>query len=72
VFYLNGVRATTTVRTAPSGSVTPDEASTLTIGNTTALDRTFDGAIDDVRIYNRILGAAEISGLATPMPVGTG
>jgi hypothetical protein len=44
----------------------------LTIGNTTALDRTFDGAIDDVRIYNRILGAAEIGVLATPMPVGTG
>jgi hypothetical protein len=44
----------------------------LTIGNTTALNRTFDGAIDDVRIYNRILSATEIGGLATPMPVGTG
>jgi hypothetical protein len=72
VFYLDGKLVTTTVRTAPSGSKSSDAASTLSIGNTSTLDRTFDGAIDDVRIYNRILTATEISGLATATPTGTG
>jgi hypothetical protein len=71
-FYLNGKLVTTTVRSAPSGSRSSDAASPLSIGNTLTLDRTFDGAIDDVRIYNRILSASEISGLATVAPTGTG
>jgi chitodextrinase len=72
VFYLNGTRVTTTAKTAPAGSVTSDAASPLTIGNTATLDRTFDGGIDDVRIYNRILSAAEVGALVVPMPTGTG
>jgi hypothetical protein len=72
VFYRNGTRVTTTVRTTPSGTVTSDAASPLTIGNTMTLDRTFDGVIDDVRIHNRILSAAEIGALAAPMPIGSG
>jgi hypothetical protein len=71
-FYLNGKLVTTTVRTAPSGSRSSDAASPLSIGNASTLDRTFDGAIDDVRIYNRLLGASEIGGLATVAPTGTG
>ena len=63
---------TTTVRAVPSGSKSSDAASTLAIGNTSTLDRTFDGAIDDVRIYNRILSASEIGGLVTVMPIGSG
>jgi hypothetical protein len=72
IFYRNGVVVTTTVQTAPAGSRSSDAASTLSIGNTTALDRTFDGAIDDVRIYNRILSASEIGTLATVMPTASG
>jgi hypothetical protein len=72
VFYINGKLVTTTVRTAPSGTKSSDAASTLSIGNTAALSRTFDGAIDDVRIYNRILSASEIGALVTVMPVGSG
>jgi hypothetical protein len=72
IFYRNGVVVTTTVQTAPSGSRSSDAASTLSIGNTSTLDRTFDGGIDDVRIYNRIMSASEISGLATVMPTGSG
>jgi hypothetical protein len=71
-FYVNGKLVTTTVRTAPSGSKSSDAASTLSIGNTAGMDRTFDGALDDVRIYNRILTASEVSGLVTAMPTGTG
>jgi hypothetical protein len=71
-FYVNGKLVTTTVNTAPSGSKSSDAASALSIGNTTKLERTFDGAIDDVRIYNRILSASEIGGLATAMPTGAG
>jgi hypothetical protein len=72
VFYLNGKQVTTTARTAPAGLRSSDAASPLSIGNTSTLDRTFDGAIDDVRIYNRILSATEISGLATVMPTSSG
>jgi hypothetical protein len=71
-FYRNGVVVTTAVLTAPSGSRSSDAASPLSIGNTTTLDRTFDGAIDDVRIYNRILSASEVGGLVAGMPTGTG
>jgi hypothetical protein len=72
VFYINGKLVTTTVRAAPAGSRSSDAASLLTIGNTSTLERTFDGAIDDVRIYNRILTATEIGTLVTAMPTGTG
>jgi hypothetical protein len=72
VFYINGKLVTTVVRTTPSGSKSSDAASTLSIGNTSTLDRTFDGAIDDVRIYNRILSTSEIGGLVTVMPTGSG
>jgi hypothetical protein len=71
-FYLNGKLVITTVNTAPAGSRSSDAATPLTIGNTAALSRTFDGAIDDVRIYSRILTATEIGGLATVVPTGTG
>jgi RNA polymerase sigma factor (sigma-70 family) len=63
VFYINGIPATTVAQTDPEGSVSSDAESTLTIGNTPTLDRTFDGAIDDVRIYNRILSHSEIQEL---------
>jgi RNA polymerase sigma-70 factor (ECF subfamily) len=62
-FYLNGVRVATVVGTQPSGSVSPDAASALVLGNADIPVRSFDGAIDDVRIYNRILDASEIQAL---------
>jgi hypothetical protein len=71
-FYINGTPVTTTVDTAPAGSVSPDAESNLKIGNNAALSHGFDGAIDDVRIYDRILNAAEIDALATVMPAADG
>jgi len=44
----------------PSGSPESDAAEDLTIGNYTATTRTFDGLIDDVRLYDRILTSQEI------------
>jgi RNA polymerase sigma factor (sigma-70 family) len=65
IFYLNGIHVATTIMVAPAGSKSSDAASTLTIGNAATLDRAFDGAIDDVRIYDRILSASEVQVLAT-------
>jgi hypothetical protein len=72
VFYLDGKLVTTTVLATPSGSRSSDATSALSIGNTSTLERTFDGAIDDVRIYNRVLSASEIGALVTVIPVGSG
>ena len=57
--YVNGVD-----RTASGGSETglpPNIASTIRIGErAAATDRTFDGYIDEIRIYNRTLSNSEI------------
>jgi len=59
VFYVNGQLQPTTLRNTPSGS---QDANTGTgyIGNAAALDRSWDGRIDEMRIYNRLLSAAEV------------
>ena len=60
VFYIDGVVSATTEIAAPVG--TPDSAGGNTrIANTNiGATRTFDGLLDDVRIYDRVLSAAEI------------
>ncbi len=45
------------------GSGVSDAGMPLTIGNRTDNDRGFDGLIDDVRIYNRVLADAEVLAL---------
>lgn len=59
-FYINNVVSGTPGTTgALSGITTTND---IRIGNRSgATDRSFDGGIDDVRIYNRVLSAAEIS-----------
>ncbi|KKQ06957.1 MAG: Carbohydrate-binding CenC domain protein [Candidatus Moranbacteria bacterium GW2011_GWE2_36_40] len=57
--YFDGVSIASTPKT---GSVLAG-ATALTIGNNVAGDRTFDGKIDDVRVYNRALSANEIEQL---------
>jgi hypothetical protein len=49
-----------------AGSPGDDSGTPLSIGNrASALDRGFDGAIDDLRLYPRVLSASEIHALAT-------
>jgi len=56
-FYVNG----TAVGTATRTTAVPNNTQPLYIGNRDDLARTFYGAIDEVRIYNRALSASEIS-----------
>ena len=56
VFYINGVDAgTISFSTAISSN-----SAALQIGDTNSGNSTFDGSIDDVRIYNRALSAVEV------------
>ncbi len=59
-FYINGVVS----GTADQSSGTPQAGITnIIIGNDEATSRTFDGIIDEVRVYNRVLTTAEITAL---------
>ena len=64
--YVNGAPADgTPVNGSSNGTPFSDAASPLGIGNRGAdLARGFNGSIDDVRVYNRVLSAAEIQSLA--------
>jgi len=57
--YHNGVEVTYLYRTNGVGD-SPDDTGDLYIGNRAALNRTFDGVIDEVRFCNRLLSEAEI------------
>lgn len=65
--YVNGISTSITTITSPSGTQ-PSYGGTGRIGNTSALSRAWKGAIDDLRIYNRLLTAAEIKTLASMPP----
>jgi len=61
-YYINGVQSGTPGTTGALSGITT--ANALTIGNRSgATDRTFNGNISDVRIYNRVLGTAEIKAI---------
>lgn len=62
LYYINGVLVSTTETSAPSGSLTADDANAY-IGNDSTTARTFDGLIDDVQLYNKVLTQAEITAL---------
>lgn len=64
--YLNGTEVGSySTNTNGSGARSDDSAGTLNIGNNSAttLDRTFNGVLDEIRIYNRVLSAGEIAAL---------
>lgn len=65
VLYVNGVAIGLTEFRSPSGVEGDDSAQTLTIGNRTGTQNVeFDGQIDEVRVFDRILSLAEIVTLA--------
>ncbi len=62
--YFNGVLQALTTDNAGVGTIDNDSAVDLTIGNlAAATTRTFDGLIDDVRIYNVAKSAAEVKSI---------
>lgn len=67
IIYINGVLQTLTTTSTPTGSVSSEVGSSLVIGNIKSVNndynKAFDGKIKDVRIYNRILSAAEVTTL---------
>lgn len=62
VIYLNGVAANVTENSTPSGSPRPDNTD-LTIGGRSNGTGTFNGFIDDVRIYENIKTADDVAAL---------
>lgn len=58
VFYVNGVQQTTTTVQSPSGS--PSTGTNIYIGNRSDLGRTFDGILDEVRIYDYVQSHTQI------------
>jgi concanavalin A-like lectin/glucanase superfamily protein len=64
--YLNGVLQSPLVEITPTGSIATDAGISLRMGNYAQdTTRTFDGIIDDVRIYDRTLTAAEVDEIAS-------
>ncbi|MDJ0939562.1 MAG: DNRLRE domain-containing protein [Woeseiaceae bacterium] len=67
--YLNGVKQSPLVEITPTGTLATDAGIALRMGNYAQdTSRTFDGVIDDVRIYDRLLSSGEIAALATLPP----
>lgn len=58
--YINGQR----VSLLDSAYDTPSLGSVTVIGNNAVMDSTFNGLIDDVRVYNRELTAGEVAAIA--------
>ncbi len=61
LIYIQGASVGVTEVTAPEGTRSTDVGSNLIIGNQAGDDRTFDGTIDEMRLYTRILGSTEIT-----------
>jgi hypothetical protein len=57
--YINGVNQTISTFTSPQGTQTLNEGTGI-IGNRIPLNQGWQGIIDDLRVYNRALSAAEI------------
>jgi hypothetical protein len=65
IAYLNGSPVAVTRVDSPSGPVRSDAALDLRLGSDASVTlNVFDGKIDDARIYDHMLGAAEIAALA--------
>lgn len=58
--YLNGVEQTLTQTVPPSGMLNDNLEIDLTVGNSSSLDDTFDGIIDEVRVWNIIRTESDI------------
>ena len=64
VIYIGGASQSITEDTTPVGSATSDVDIDIRLGNSSGLNRTFDGSICEVVIWDGALSAAEILALA--------
>jgi hypothetical protein len=63
IIYINGVSQALTENSTPVGTRVTDAGLTTRFGDRNTTDRSFDGIIDDLRIYSDILTAAEVAAL---------
>jgi hypothetical protein len=59
--YINGVEQAVSVSSQPSGAIRDNTNEALIIGNGSAQNYTFDGTIDEVRVWNTVRSGPEIS-----------
>lgn len=59
--YVNGVEATYQTSTNGTGTRVSDATSSLYLGNASSVDRTFNGRIDDAKVYNYVRTQAQIT-----------
>jgi hypothetical protein len=62
VMYVDGIPTTVTENSSPSGSLRSNSGTTY-LGDRPSLGRPFEGLLDDVRIYNRVLSPSEVQAL---------
>ena len=60
IFYVDGVLSATTTIQTPAGTLDDDSGARMIIGQRLTWDRAFDGRIEDWRLYDRIITAAEV------------
>ena len=65
--YVNGTKVTPIAVSSPSGTL-PSYTGTGYIGNSSSGTRGWEGQIDDLRIYNRLLSDAEVQQLSSLPP----
>jgi hypothetical protein len=63
IFYLNGALQPTTLRVTPAGAQAANTGLGY-IGNSAGTNNSWDGLIDEVRLYSRILSTSEVQLLA--------
>ena len=73
IIYVNGSPLLVTEKDTPSGDLRSDAAINLRLGNYAGgTTHTFDGIIDDARIYDRMLNDTEIADIASAAGGGGG
>jgi hypothetical protein len=69
--YIDGISVAVTQTGIPTETATLDAANNFIIGNNSAGERTFEGSLSEVRMYDEILTAGEIRKLSNRRGVGT-